>query len=197
METDESFVRRSQEVQNGTQEVNQQFPPKSESEKYIPRSLHMGDLSSPDRSDSSLLTKYRREVTSKQGHHDAEVYNRESHRDQSGDTYARMQKLPRNTADKSDESSIHPTRDELGSFRRTIDSMSLGDVTESDRAILSELYVKYKIPPPQYNVSTSFREDSNSSRNLSDLEAPPPKSGSVPAFKTLQEQQVQMLSLVL
>ncbi|KAK3083983.1 hypothetical protein FSP39_006269 [Pinctada imbricata] len=109
-------------------------------------------------------------------------YLRET-QESAGEMYAR---LPDQSTSRLDEKSPSRLENEL----------------QRDKAILSELYAKYNIPPPQCNVSASLGESipppqdhsssllEGSSRLSSDIEAPPPKSGSVPPFKTLHEQQV-------
>lgn len=122
-------------------------------------------------SEEDLLKQYQRELScSEQREH------RQYH--SSGiDTYATLQNPQSHLNSSAQEDPHH------------MEGMSYADISRSDRMVPANIYSGYNIPPPQYNVSTSFGAQ-NSSHTSSDLEAPPPKSGSVPPFKTLHEQQV-------
>lgn len=137
--------------------------------------INAGSRSMPTRSSSDLrvseeelIRRYQRELSrSEQRHYDVSGI----------DTYATLQNQHhRNESVSLDD----PLR---------MEGMSYADINRSDRGMPSNIYSSYNIPPPQYNVSTSFGAQ-NSSHTSSDLEAPPPKSGSVPPFKTLHEQQI-------
>ncbi|XP_062583044.1 trichohyalin-like isoform X2 [Saccostrea cucullata] len=122
-------------------------------------------------SEDDLIRRYQRELSRSEQREQRQY-------DVSGiDTYATLQN-PRGQHDSLSSEEQH-----------RLEGMSYADMSRHDSALPASIYSSYNIPPPQYNVSTSFGAQ-NSSHTSSDLEAPPPKSGSVPPFKTLHEQQM-------
>ena len=129
-------------------------------------------------SEEDLLRRYQREL-SRAEHRE---HRPQRQYDASGiDTYATLQHRPNDSM--------------AGEEQLRLDGMSYADIGRDYRVPVSNIYSSYNIPPPQYNVSSSFGAQ-NSSYTSSDLEAPPPKSGSVPPFKTLHEQQVGYFGLL-
>ncbi|XP_061166623.1 protein split ends-like [Saccostrea echinata] len=130
-------------------------------------------------SEDDLIRRYQRELSRSEQRELSRSEQREQRQyDVSGiDTYATLQN-PRGQHDSLSSEEQH-----------RLEGMSYADMSQHDSAVPASIYSSYNIPPPQYNVSTSFGAQ-NSSHTSSDLEAPPPKSGSVPPFKTLHEQQM-------